>query len=158
MDHVFRFVLRACELESKWDQTMQLNLVCFSQVCRLAWMRIHAVSNDRLKSIRSEVLDDTVHASGRRPRRARFNRKYEQVRAFFENYFHEDNGRCEKLPNPRFGHDEWRLPVWLKPTKVYKVYCDDCKNCSGTCLELPSALRPHCSHAAIVTKSFMRPF
>ena len=106
-------------------------MLSFAKVCRQAWMRIHGVSNDRLKSIRSEVLDDTVNTSSRRPKSVRFNTKYEQVRAFFEMYFHEDNGRCEKLPNPRFGHDEWRLPIWLKPLKVYKIYCEDCENCSG---------------------------
>ena len=45
--------------------------------------------------------------------------------AFLNNYFAAENGRCEKLPNPRYGRDEYRLPTWLTKEYVYNAYVSD---------------------------------
>ena len=42
----------------------------------------------------------------RREQQPKWNKKYESVRAWLKAYFENENGKCEKLPNPRYGRDE----------------------------------------------------
>ena len=59
----------------------------------------------------------------------KWNHKFEGVKTFLDNYFAPENGRCEKLPNPRYGREEYRLPIWLSKLKVYCVYVADTIAC-----------------------------
>ena len=93
---------------------------------------IHACSEGRLLSIKRQLVQaDGTETSNRQQKRQRVNVKYESVRAFLSTYFSPENGRCEKLPNPRFGRDEYRLPIWLTKKKLYRVYCADAEACGG---------------------------
>ena len=64
-------------------------------------------------------------------KKPRFNAKFEHASAFLAEYFSDENGRVEKLPNPRYGRDEYRLPVWLSMNKIYMIYENDNKNTPG---------------------------
>ena len=78
--------------------------------------------------------------NGRTVSSPRVNKKFESVRMFLANYFAPENGRCEKLPNPRYGRDEYRLPIWLSKAQVYRVYTDDCEKCKGKFRFVPSLI------------------
>ena len=56
---------------------------------------------------------------------------YESARTFLESYLDKNYGKCEKLPNPRYGRDEWRLPTWLKKEVLYEIYKVDQEKMGG---------------------------
>ncbi len=107
--------------------------ILITQVCREAWMVIHSVSEGRMTSLKKKVkrTDVADRDFERRPQQPRWNSKYESVRVFLENYFSDENGRCEKLPNPRYSREELRLPIWLSKVEVYRIYKHDCEKCGG---------------------------
>lgn len=76
-------------------------------------------------SLRAHVIDDTFSSIGRVQQKERVNRIYESARTFLANYFADENGRCEKLPNPRGSRDEYRLPLWLNKSALYRIYKAD---------------------------------
>ena len=90
-----------------------------------------------MTKLKRELNKDGTETGQRQSKKPRFNQKSEAARAFLANYFSEDNGRCEKIPNPRFGREELRLPIWLTKAKVYEVYKDDCENCKSKCVLHP---------------------
>ena len=100
------------------------------QVCRIAWLCIYDVSEGRLTTLKRLVDGDGAEDHGRQLKKQRHNMKFESVRAFLENYFAPENGRCEKMPNPRFGKEEYRLPTWLTKAKIYEYYQKDCQETS----------------------------
>ena len=96
------------------------------QVCKQAWLLIHGCSDSRLYGLKRQASDDNSTASGRIAKTPRYKSKSEPCRAFLENYFADENGRCEKLPNPRYGREEYRLPVWMTKQYVFDAYVKDC--------------------------------
>lgn len=90
-------------------------------------MMIHNISEGRLNSIKKMVERHDIPAEefGRSAQQPRWNKKYETVRTFLAGYFDKAHGKCEKLPNPRYGRDEWRLPTWLKKDVLYDIYKKD---------------------------------
>lgn len=69
------------------------------------------------------------------PKQPRVRVKAEQVLAFLTEYFKDENGRLEKLPNPRYGRDEWRLPPWLTKVELFKYYSADCVSAGRKCFQ-----------------------
>ena len=67
----------------------------------------------------------------RREQQPKWNKKYESVRAWLKTYFENENGKCEKLPNPRYGRDEWRLPIWLPKRELYRIYSKSNEDIKG---------------------------
>ena len=82
-------------------------------------------------SLKRKAIDDSQEVECPKQKKYKWNNKFETVRTFLENYFAPENGRCEKLPNPRYGRDEYRLPVWLSKRKIYSVYKEDNINCQS---------------------------
>ena len=93
---------------------------------------IHSCGPQRECKLRREASEDSTIVTGRQQRRPRCKQKYDEIYAFLENYFSPENGRCEKLPNPRYGSDEYRLPTWMKKRYVFEAYEQDCKDSLGT--------------------------
>ena len=91
--------------------------------------------------VKRQVEWDGTETNKREVKKARMNPKFESVRAFLANYFAPENGRCEKLPNPRYGREEYRLPIWLSKTAIYNSYKKDCE-ASGS--KSPSRLLRRC--------------
>ena len=82
-------------------------------------------------SLKRKASDDYREVERPKQKTHKWNPKYEEVKSFLENYFAPENGRCEKLPNPRYGRDEYRLPIWLTKVKVYCVYVADAVACKS---------------------------
>ena len=99
------------------------------QVCRDAWRMLHAVSESRLCALAKEVKKDPI--TFQRTVLPYSSKKSSDVRALLDDYFKPENGRCEKMPNPQSGREEWHLPSWLKKSVVYKLYSDECDELSG---------------------------
>ena len=59
-----------------------------------------------------------------------WNPKFEGVKKI-DNYFAPENGRCEKLPNPRYGREKYRLHI--RKLKVYYVNVADTVACHSKC-------------------------
>lgn len=99
------------------------------RVCREAWRLVHACSETRLCALARDIkrlpLDYKRASSPRDGRRAA------DVRAWLDDNFAPENGRCEKMPNPESGREEWHLPPWLKKSVVYKEHCKECKEFNG---------------------------
>lgn len=57
---------------------------------------------------------------------------------FMKDFLAEKHGYAQKIPNPRAGHEEWHLPVWMTKHYVYNLMVASMKiqgNCgSGTLL------------------------
>ena len=98
------------------------------QTCKDAWLRIHGCGENRMYSLKRKASDDREEVECPKQQKPKWNNKFETVRSFLNDYFAPENGRCEKLPNPRYGRDEYRLPVWLSKLKIYSAYVEDCKN------------------------------
>ena len=85
-------------------------------------------------SLKRKACDDFREVERPKQKIHRWNPKYEEVKTFLDNYFAPENGRCERLPNPRYGKEEFRLPIWLSKLKVFLVYVEDCLACHSKCL------------------------
>jgi hypothetical protein len=59
-----------------------------------------------------------------------WNPKFEGVKKI-DNYSALENGRCEKLPNPRYGREKYRLHI--RKLKVYYVNVADTVACHSKC-------------------------
>ena len=94
-------------------------------MCKTAWLLIRSCSDTRLYTLKRQASENSSVASGRTPKAPRHAPKYEMAVAFLTNYFASENGRCEKLPNPRYGRDEYRLPIWLTKEYVFRAYESD---------------------------------
>ena len=84
-------------------------------------------------SLKRKACEDYLEVERPRQKLFKWNPKFETVKTFLDNYFAPENGRCEKLPNPRYGREEYRLPIWLSKLKVYCVYVADTIACHGKC-------------------------
>lgn len=93
-----------------------------SQICRLAWMLIHDVSEGRMLKMQAYVKQGLSGNTGRLPCGPRQMRKTYSARAWLDEYFSDENGRLEKLPNPRYGREEHNLPTWAKKSLIYDEY------------------------------------
>ena len=43
------------------------------------------------------------------------------VIGFMKDFLGEKHGHAQKIPNPRAGHEEWHLPVWMTKLYVYRL-------------------------------------
>ena len=101
-------------------------------------MMIHNISEGRLNSINkmAERHDIPAEECGKSAQQPRWNKKFESVRTFLAGYFDKHHGKCEKLPNPRYGRDEWRLPTLLKKHVLYDIYKEDQEKMGGKKIQL----------------------
>lgn len=103
-------------------------------MCKEAWLRLHGCSENRMYSLKRKACDDFREVERPKQKIFKWNPKYEDVKTFLDNYFAPENGRCERLPNPRYGKEEFRLPIWLSKLKVFLVYVEDSIACQSKCL------------------------
>lgn len=94
------------------------------QVCRAAWMFIHSVSEQRLSDIQSEIANDKNPFERNSPPNYNCLPRRAAI-AWLAEYFAEENGRTEKIPNPQSDRDEWHLPAWMSKQTVYRIYVAD---------------------------------
>jgi hypothetical protein len=81
------------------------------------------VSKDRYTSLKKgDIKNTTVNAKRSSKGMSYRTTPMEEARAFLTDYFSDDNGRCEKIPNPRGIHDIYHLPPWLGYREVWKEY------------------------------------
>ena len=84
-------------------------------------------------TLKRKACDDFREVESPIQKLPKWNPKFEDVRTFLDNYFAPKNGRCEKLPNPRYGKEEFSLPIWLSKLKVFLVYSADSTACKSKC-------------------------
>ncbi len=77
---------------------------------------------DAANNLKRKASDDCREVEPRKQKTHKWNQKYEEINSFLEYYFAPKNARFENLPNPRYGRDEYRLPIWLTKIKVYCVF------------------------------------
>ena len=80
-------------------------------------------------ALKRKACDDRSEHEPQQAKHHKRNPRFEQIYTFLSNYFSEENGRLEKLPNPRYGRQEFVLPTWLSKRKIYCVYVADCIQC-----------------------------
>lgn len=85
-------------------------------------MMIHDVSEGRMLKMQSYIKEGISGSTGRLPCGPRQCPKLFHARQWFDEYFSDENGRLEKLPNPRYGREEHNLPTWAKKTVLYGEY------------------------------------
>lgn len=70
-------------------------------------------------------MANSTGSSSRTSRGASYrSRPLEEARAWLEEYFSEENGRCERLPNPTGTREIWHLPSWAGYRAVHQEYLD----------------------------------
>lgn len=89
-------------------------------------MFIHSVSEQRLALIQSEVYNEENPRDSGDEESVKYNcLPARAARAWLDEYFSEENGRTEKIPNPSAGRDEWNLPCWMTKHAVYRIFLAD---------------------------------
>ena len=94
-------------------------------------MLIHGVFDNRMNFMQKLQISDFVGSAGRA--KNELNRPAEDsVISFIKDFWADEPGRAQKIPNPRSGKEEWHLPVWMNKAFVYKLYASKWpKDCTG---------------------------
>lgn len=94
-------------------------------MCRNAWIVLHGTSKQRVADLLQAGVADATGAISRASYGARYETgPAEDARVWLAEYFSEENGRCERQPNPTGGREIWHLPAWACYTQVYYAYKD----------------------------------